>query len=241
MGVRALLVTVCLLASPAPCAAQATDVQPWQAVLSAYVTDDGGFRYAALQRNAEHRASLDRFVASIGRAHPDGWSRDARIAFYVNAYNALTVKAVIDRWPVDSVRRVPGFIDRARHRVAGRAMTLNELENDILRRFGEPRIHFAINCASRSCPPLSRRAYTAANLERQLARQTRDFVRRTTRRRGDAVEVSRIFEWYGEDFGGESGVRRFVASRLDRSLAAAARDDDTPIRYARYDWAINGR
>lgn len=243
------LVLVAAVASPAArVVAQAAgprpvDVGAWQTLLSAHATDDGGFRYAALRESREHRALLERYAHEIGDAQPAGWSRDAQLAFYVNAYNALTVKAVVDRWPIDSVMRVPGFFDRVRHRVAGRDLTLNQLENEVLRsdRFGEPRVHFAINCASRSCPPLSRRAYRATNLEAQLARQTRAFVRSTTRRRGDAVSISRVFEWYAEDFGGDAGVRAFVAGQLDGALAAAVRDPDTPLRHARYDWALNGR
>ncbi len=178
-----------------------------------------------------------------GVAH-DGWTRDARLAFYLNAYNLLVVHAVVARDPIASVMAVEGFFDRARHRVAGAERTLNELENDVIRGgFREPRIHFALNCASESCPPLARAPYAAATLDATLERQTRAFVRASTRldRAAGRVVVSRLFEWYADDFGGPDGVRRFVAARLDPDDAAFVRDAAHPLAHAEYDWALNAR
>ncbi|MCZ7681820.1 MAG: DUF547 domain-containing protein [Sandaracinaceae bacterium] len=118
---------------------------------------------------------------SVGEADVASLSRDARLAFYLDAYNALVVKAVIDRWPIEGVMRVPGFFDRARYRVAGRDLTLNELENDVIRGFAEPRVHFALNCASASCPRLGRTPYPAS----------RTFARGSSARRASSCAARR--------------------------------------------------
>ncbi|MBX3250388.1 MAG: DUF547 domain-containing protein [Myxococcales bacterium] len=237
-----LLLLVGAASAFAPVAAAAPpDAGPWDELVRTYRTSDGGFRYAALRSSAEHRARLDAYVRAVGEARDEGWSRDEALAFYVNAYNALTVKAVLDAWPLESVMRVEGFFDRRTHRVAGRARTLNQLENDVIRgaRFAEPRIHFVVNCASAGCPPLPPRALTAANLEETLERSTRAFVRRTTRLRGGTLHVSQIFEWYAADFERFGGVRAFVVRQLEEPMASAARA--AALAYVPYDWALNAR
>ncbi|MCB9597346.1 MAG: DUF547 domain-containing protein [Sandaracinaceae bacterium] len=228
-----------------PAAETGPDVVAWQTLLTEYATADGGFRYEALRANAAHRALLDGFVERVGSARPTAWSRDAQLAFYIDAYNALVVHLVLERWPLESVIRSEGFFDGARHLVAGTERTLNELEGDVIRSetFAEPRIHFAVSCASAGCPPLSRTAYTAENLEAQLTARTREFVHSSTdvdleRRR---VRTSQIFEWYADDFGGPAGVRAFLADHLDGAEAAVVRDQATPIEHVEYDWALNAR
>ncbi len=230
------------LACPLPAAGQAFDVAAWRGLLARYATEDGGFRYAALHASPTDRAALARLAASAGEADVASLSRDAQLAFYLDAYNALVVKAVIDRWPIESVMRVPGFFDRARYRVAGRELTLNELENDVIRGFGDPRVHFALNCASASCPRLDRTPYSGdPDLGARLEARARAFVRRTTRvdRAARTVRVSRIFEWYERDFPG--GTRAFVATRLDPDDAALVRDAGARMTFSPYDWALNAR
>lgn len=242
-GVRSATLAVLLgLACPLPAAGQAFDAAAWRGLLSRYATEDGGFRYAALHASPPDRAALVRLAVSIGEAHVASLSRDAQLAFYLDAYNALVVKAVIDRWPIESVMRVPGFFDRARHRMAGRDLTLNELENDVIRGFGEPRVHFALNCASASCPRLGRTPYSGEpDLRARLEREAHAFVRRTTRvdRAARTIHLSQIFEWYERDFPG--GTRAFVATRLDPDDAALVRDAGARMTFSPYDWALNAR
>ncbi|MCU0677051.1 MAG: DUF547 domain-containing protein [Myxococcota bacterium] len=226
---------------PSPLAPPSTT--GWATILRTYTTADGGFRYAALHAHAEHRALLDAYVRAIGAAEPSRWTRDEQLAFYLDAYNALTVHAVVTRWPLRSVMDAPGFFDRIEHRVAGRAMTLNHLENEVIRAgFRDPRIHFAVNCASASCPPLHREPFTAQrDLSATLDRLTRAFVRRSTRVTNDAVRVSKLFEWFAADFEPRGGVRAFVASQLDEPAASQVRDESRTLRHATYDWAANAR
>jgi hypothetical protein len=223
-----------LLASPSSAQLDASD---WRTLLSTYGSD-AGFRYSALQQNRAHRELLARFVRAIGDADVHGLSRNTELAFYLDAYNALVVSAVIERGPRESVMRVPGFFDRITHRVAGRTMTLNQLETFVRTRFTEPRIHFALNCASASCPPLSRTPYSMErDLLSTLEQKARAFIRRTTRidRAAHTIRVSQIFEWYARDFG---NVRTFLAARLDAPSAAAVRDPSFRIAYVPYDWAL---
>jgi hypothetical protein len=187
---------------------------------------------------------LERFVQTIGEANPGRWPRAEQLAFFINAYNALTVDSVLDLWPVRSVMAEEGFFNQRRHRVAGQMMTLDHLENQIIRpRFREPRIHFLVNCASVGCPPLQAQAFTAANLEGQLAAATRRFVRRSTRvdRTGRTVELSKLFEWFAADFQRSGGVRRFVGAQLPAADRQVVESEQTRLRYRQYDWSLNGR
>lgn len=215
----------------------------WERLTTAYVTEDGGFRYAALHGHEADRASLGRIVQEIGDADPSAWERDQKLAFYINAYNALTVNAVIARWPLESVMNVEGFFDAIEHQVAGESRTLNGLEGDVIRgeEFSEPRIHFAVNCASTGCPPLSSRLFTAENLEEQLDTLTRAFLRATTRIEGRRAHMTKLFEWYAGDFGDAAGVRTFLARYLEGDDAQAITNSRTRLVYDDYDWAVNAR
>ncbi len=224
-----------------PDIAQAAD--PWAHLLARYTTDDGGFRYQALLDTPEDRALLAAEVTRIGEASLDGLSRDARLSFLINAYNALTLASVLELWPVASVLSEDGFFDGRTHLVAGQQMTLNELENDHIRPMGEPRIHFAVNCASAGCPPLARVPWTAAQLESMLQSQTRAFVRGTTEidALSRTVRVSQIFEWFATDFDTAGGVRAFISAYLDDDDAAMIAAESTTLSFVPYDWALNGR
>ncbi|MFK8000378.1 MAG: DUF547 domain-containing protein [Polyangiales bacterium] len=212
----------------------------WGELLQTYVNDDG-FRYAALHADDEAKAKLAAAALAVGSAQDlSSWSRDERLAFLINAYNILTVHAVIERWPIEGVMEVEGFFDGIEHSVAGEQMTLNTLENERIRAvFGEPRIHFAVNCASTSCPPLRNAPFDAESLETSLEEQARAFVRSSTSLRGRRVTVSKLFEWFADDFSAGGGVREFIAARLDEEGAATVRNERTRLRYSDYDWSPN--
>lgn len=197
---------------------------PYADILSRFVNDAGFVDYAGLKAN---RGPLDEFVARlglIGAAEFAMWPREERLAFWINAYNAITLKYIIDHYPIrkgglvsgirypeNSVRQIPGVWTRLATPVAGADRTLDDIEHKILRvEFGEPRIHVAINCASVSCPPLRNEPYIAQRLEEQLADQSRRFVahERNVRidREAGRVYLSSIFDWFGEDFVEKYGV-----------------------------------
>ena len=215
------------------------DHKPLHQILSTRVKG-GRVDYAGIRNHAATRARLNSYVAAVGQAKVGGMGRKARLAFYLNAYNALVLKAVVDRWPLANVTKVPGFFKRLRHKVAGRLVTLDQLENKIIRpQFKEPRIHFALVCAARSCPPLASAAFGAANLEPMLERLARSFINshRGVQVRGGAVKVSKLFNWYAADFAAASGsVGKYLARYHKRH---ATRLTGGKLDYLHYDWSIN--
>lgn len=221
--------------------------------------------YARLQAN---RAGLDQAVAAFGAvARPDerSWTRAERMAFWINAYNAFMLRSIIDHYPIrgswpsfypkNSIRQIDGVFTGRKWSAAGRSLTLDDIEHEVLRReFQDPRIHFAINCASIGCPPLAAEPYVAARLDAQLdAAATRYLAsdRRLVLDRG-TLRLSKIFKWFGGDF-----EARFTAagpagrSDTDRALLAvvakygppaaqdAARRPGARLAYLDYDWSLN--
>lgn len=257
---KALLITL-LLGGPLPAAAFD---QTAYAQLLAKRVHDGHVDYAALARD---RSGLDAFVGELAALGPRtlaAMPRAARLAFWLNAYNALVLRTVVDHYPIqrgtlkgllfpaDSIWQIPGAFSARRFQVAGRAVSLDDIESTIIRpEFGEPRIHMALVCAAHSCPPLRAEPYVAARLDAQLDDQAARFLGDTSR--GMRVDVaarviwmSRIFKWYGEDFakfanGSEAqGVREFAARHVvDPAQAALLRDKTVSLRYLDYDWALN--
>ncbi len=207
---------------------------------------DSRVDYGGLARD---RGPLERYLASTLDAQPDTWSREEQIAFWVNVYNARVLAGVIRRPGLRSVLDVGktlgvptlGFF-RESFRVAGRRLSLNDIEHRILRaRYHEPRIHFVLNCASASCPALPEHPLTADGLDIQLEQATQQFLTNRDRNRIDParkLEVSSIFKWYGDDFKAAAGsVQAFIETHWLRTERFTP---DLPIRFIDYDWSLNG-
>lgn len=248
--------------------APAFDHADFDAVLKKRVDAKGFVDYAGLHAD---RAALDAYAARLGTAGPAelaAWPEPDQIAFYINAYNAITLVRIIDHYPPTgsdpklpkvSIRNIDGAWDKIKNRVAGEEITLDHLEHEILRkRWKEPRIHMAIVCAGASCPRLRNEAYTGAKLEEQLNSQSEDFVRDATKNNIDAaaniVTLSPIFDWYWGDFwqtkgeapslkGGEkrAGPIGFVILHGDPAAKDFLRKGGYEIRNGTYDWSLNGR
>ena len=217
------------------------DYGDWAATLVEHVDAQGRADYTALQKD---RGRLDRFVALlaiVGPARrPSLFETDAhRLAYYINAYNALTMVNVLDRYPIESVRDVKNdFFYFTRFRLDGQEISLYELENEILRkRFGDPRVHFALSCASRGCPVLPREPFVPNKLDAQLDRETKKFlaVRENVAVEGGRPVLSQIFEWYAEDFR-PNPVAWIRAQGVPLDVAAG-----TATRFRPYDWSLNDR
>jgi len=166
--------------------------------------------------------------------------RKEKLAFYINAYNILALKMVLDHWPVESIKDVGNLLspvwDEPAGEIGGKPVTLGQIEHKILRPMGEPRIHFAIVCASVSCPDLYNKPYTAARLDAQLDEQVQRFLDNETKGVAVAdkqIRVSKIFDWFEGDFQGAGGVDAFVR-RYRPNLPASPVEADIP-----YDWALN--
>ena len=212
------------------------------ALLKTVVVPPGLVSY---DRAMTRKTELKQLVERVGRR----WTfenDDQKLALHINAYNLIVIQSVIDHWPVTSVTDVQGFFKKMKHRVNGRSLTLNELENEVIRPMGRPRIHAALVCAAVSCPPLRRGAFTADELEDQLERITRRWINdadKNTARRGTLL-LSAIFKWYREDFSARPyrGVDDFVKRHANEGTAIAEllSDDPSPkIRYLDYDWKLN--
>src|SRR5688572_1666119 len=220
-------------------------VGDWQreydALLRKYV-ENGSVRYAAWKANSADLAALDRVVTAIGRESPEKLSRNEQLAFYINAYNAWTIRLVLDKYPIKSVKEQSllwGNFTRKLIRLGGKKMSLNYLEKEIiLKRFKDSRAHFAINCASRSCPPLSASAYDGEKLDQELNQRTKSFTMNSLGvqpgKDGTTTKVSRIFKWYEDDFARSGGAREFINQARPQSLPA-----DAKIEYQEYDWGLN--
>lgn len=215
----------------------------YDALLKTYV-NAGSVRYKTWKKNPADLARLDAYITQLGSATLTGASRNERLAFYINAYNAITLKTVLDAYPVTSIKKISGAWSRVAWRVAGKQVSLNNIEHDIVRpEFQDARIHFALVCAAKDCPPLQSRAYTAAGIDSELTHVTKIFLRST---KVDVAHkrlvVSSLFKWYGEDFvKNEGSVTAFVAKyRADSAEAAALRAGRWSVSYADYDWSLNG-
>ncbi|GAA4356099.1 DUF547 domain-containing protein [Hymenobacter saemangeumensis] len=203
-----------------------------------FVNADGNVNYAAIKRNPLELKGLLRRYETFDAASA---SDDDRKAFYMNAYNLLVIAQVVERYPLASVEKVPGFFDRTLVSVAGDKLTLNDLEKLKLREaYNDPRIHFALVCAAKSCPRFNRDAYTGNSLDAQLTVQARRVLQDPQFIRVDAgakkVHVSPIFKWYEADFkaSGKTGVAYINQFRDSKTIPAGYAVDYYP-----YDWSLN--
>lgn len=220
------------------------DHSVWDALLKNRVTPEGWVDYEALQYDMP---ALERYLKILAEVDFDALGRDEKLALLINAYNAFTVKLILDNWPVNSIRDIPASRRWKAQRwvIGGRRVSLEEIENDYLRaRFREPRIHFAINCASVGCPPLRREAYTGERIDEQLEDQTRRVHahERWLRvdRAGRTVYLTRLYDWYRSDFEQVAGSVLAFAARYSDALANLLKDGPAPtVRWLEYDWSLN--
>jgi len=227
-------------------------------LLTTFVNDEGWVDYAGLQRE---RAKLDAYLATLGTAAPRSFGNDnERLAFWINAYNAFTLADVLDDvyQKAKGVKEVSGFFDKKRHRIAGADLTLDETEKRG-RDLKDARIHFAVICASTSCPKLQRFAYTGATLDEQLTRISREFLSDPARglkvdRGKNAVHISSIFKWYAGDFTGSSSllarvkaevsggeILEYVKKYASEEAVKFINESKPAVKYLDYDWSLNAQ
>ena len=218
----------------------------WDVLLAA-TARDGLLDYRQMQKQ---RADLDAYLARVAAADLASLAPDQLKALLINAYNALTVQTILDHPQVSSIREIDGAWDTAEHRVGGFALTLDAIEHNLLRPFfKDPRIHFAVNCASRSCAPLPGWAYSGAGLDEQLDESSRAFLSDpgNVQVEDGTLQVSSYFTWYGDDFtaGGwhprADTIPQFIAGYTTAEVAAfiQAAGGRPPLAFLEYDWALN--
>ncbi|HEV3410758.1 MAG TPA: DUF547 domain-containing protein [Chthoniobacterales bacterium] len=207
-------------------------------LLSKYATP-AGVKYAEWKNNAADMQALQKVVDAIAQEKPGGGAKD-QLAFYINAYNAWILHEALEKYPTKSVKdALYTFFTGKRIKVGGEDMSFNRLEKDIIiPRFKEPRVHVALNCASRSCPPLLSEPFQAGKLEAQFEKLATGFV---NSERGVKVapdnrsaQLSKIFDWYEDDFKPVGGAVAFINKRRSTPLP-----NDIKISYQDYDWALN--
>ena len=194
--------------------------------------------YARLLSDARFQKvveQLDRFPVSKLSG------KQEKLAFNINAYNILAIKMILDHWPVSSIRDIGGLFSpvwkKTVGRIDGKNVTLHQVEHEILRPMGDPRIHMAIVCASVSCPDLRAEAFRAENLHHQLEQQTQQFVQNSAkglRIEGNEIKVSKIFDWFEDDFDSQGGVKSFLSQYRNDLPPHGSVDADI-----KYDWSLN--
>ncbi len=214
-------------------------------LLEKYV-DKGHVNYAGFKAE---ESRLDEYLALMAQIDPDQLSRDEQFAFYANAYNAWTIKLILKHYPgISSIKEAGGIFSspwkQEIARIDGQLMTLDHIEHDILRPvYKDPRVHFAINCAALSCPPLGSEPFSGETLDQQLDTLTRQFINNSESNYldGNTLRVSRIFKWFGEDF--DDNILDFFLTYADGDFKAAleARKTEIRVKYLDYDWSLNGR
>jgi hypothetical protein len=217
------------------------DHSAFDALLASYVQADG-VRYAEWHASTPDRVRLDEYLAVLAAAEPSKLTRYQRLAFWLNAYNALTLDLVLDHYPVKSIKDVDSPWKRKVVTVEGRELSLDEIENEIIRPgWKEPLVHFALNCAAVSCPPLRAEAYDGRRLHDQLEEQAKSFLADSTTNFVDAkgkLHLSKIFDWYRRDFEQEKvSLVDWLRPYLPALEGRAAKD--VKIDFADYDWSLN--
>jgi len=197
------------------------------------VSEEGKVNYKNLKSSI---GKLNSYLEQLEQIKASDLTNLRKLAFWINAYNAYTLKLILDNYPVKQITDLHGGKpwDRKWIKLDGRTLSLNNIENDIIRpKFKDARIHFAVNCAAKSCPPLLNRAYTGNNIESFLEKQTRKFInnRKFNQFSPKAIKISKIFEWYSSDFG---DLRAFLSRYSESAIS-----DDAKISYSAYDWALN--
>ena len=231
--------TLGLLSGLAVCLAargQDLDHTKWTAVLQKYVTAQSRVDYAQLQ--SDGAGDLDRYLDEVAKPWPESMDTDATKAALINAYNALTLRWITAHFPVASIWRTHGPFRVARHRVDGKIESLDSIETR-LRKMGDPRVHGALVCAARSCPPLRREAYTRAAVNAQLDDNVRAWLAEPSRNQflpgKRLAKVSKIFQWYAGDFENAGGVPVF----LQRFAPAHSFAISNQLEYLNYNWGLN--
>jgi len=238
------LAAVILLTALPTAAGERVDHGIYAELLSRYVKN-GEVNYAGFKTD---EARLDQYLDTLAQAEPELLAREEQFAYYINAYNAWTIKLILTAYPgISSIKDLGGFFQspwkKEFVRMGGREVSLDHIEHGILRpRFRDPRVHFAVNCASKSCPPLLSEPYRGDRLEDQLTRVTTDFLNQPANSRLDGRRfwVSSIFKWFAEDFNHDVLGFYLTYAQGDLKQKLLADRDRIELRYLDYDWSLNG-
>lgn len=198
------------------------------------VSANGNVNYEGFRKNS---TLLRTYIASLGETMPDeSWSKNDKLAYWMNAYNAMTIDLILRNLPLASIKDIDKPWEQRLWKLGENWYNLDEIEHQILRKMNEPRIHFGINCASFSCPPLLNKAFTASTVAEQLTFLAKRFINDSSRNTltADRVEISKIFNWFSKDFKQNGSVVDFLNEYSETKISANA-----TVRYKEYNWALN--
>ena len=259
-----------LLLSPLLSVAQEFDhsYKAWDTFLTNHVDKQGRVDYPKALKDQTDLNTTVKQLESVSAADIKTWSRDQQLAYWINAYNAFTMRVILDHYPIkrtsgikarfypaNSIRQIPGVWDKITWKAAGEKITLGDIENVKLRKdLDEPRIHFAIVCASVGCPNLKDRAYTAEKVEAQLELESKKFVRNANKVKVDhankVLYLSKIFDWFTDDFKSYTGAPAyddhegaavFVARYSSATTSNALLKAEYDVKWLDYDWSLNAQ
>ena len=214
-------------------------------LLQKYVDDQGMVNYKGLQKE---RANLKTYLSVLEKNPPkDSWTRDQKLAYWINAYNAYTLDLILQHYPVKSIRDIGSVIkipfvstawDVKFIKIGGEEMDLNNIEHGLIRKeFDEPRIHFALVCAAVSCPKLQNQAYLPETLDAQLTKAAKEFLANKEKNQitnSKSVRLSKLFDWYGGDFNNNGTLVDYI-----NTYAPVKLNSNAKIDWMDYDWALN--
>lgn len=256
---RVFIFIFTILAVPASAWAFDHSHQTFNEVLSDVVKPSGKTTVVDYNKLKEKPQKLEAYLktlSSIAHEEYDQFTKPQQLSFLINAYNAFTLKLIIDHYPVSSIRNIRSLTQwnpwkRKFFQLLGQSRNLDWVEHEVIRGqaseyegFEEPRIHFAVNCASVGCPSLLPEAFLADRLDEQLEKASRSFIQDESRNRFDSesqtLYLSKIFEWYGGDFDSAGGVQRFVSTRMTGDMKLQERiKNSQSLQYLEYDWNLN--
>jgi len=210
------------------------DHKSWDQLLNRFVEQNGNVNYRGFKKESE---TLNRYLEQLGsNTVNENWSKNKKLAYFINLYNAATIKLILDNYPLKSITDIKKPWDKKWIKYGGELISLGQIEHKILRKMDEPRIHFAINCASFSCPKLLNKAYTEDKLDKQLDRAAKDFINDPSRNilSENKVQLSKIFKWYKKDFESNGSLIAYLNQYVKSSI-----NPDTKIEYIKYNWSLN--
>ena len=230
---RILTILVLLVTTAQTFSQKKPDHTVWDQILILNVTEQGKVNYEGIMKISP---LFYKYFRSLSENPPtDEWSKDEKLAYWINAYNSIAVKMIIDNYPVKDINELHDPWNQKFFRIKDKRYSLDDIEHTILRKFNEPRIHFLINCASFSSPKLMNRAYTAENINMALEKCTKEFINDPTRNiiTPSKVQISQIFEWYKDDFN-RGDVVSFINKYSDVKISEIPKDG-----YITYNWDLN--
>ena len=228
------ILSLCLIITSWTGNSQSADHSPWTEILQTYVSDKGEVNYKELRNN---KSVLENYLEKLAANPPnDKWDTDTQKAYWINTYNACTIQLILENYPIKSIKNIRRPWSQNFIKIGEKTLSLNTIEHKILRPMGDPRVHFAIVCASESCPRLLNYAYESKTLQQQLEKVTKQFINDSSKNsiNRSQLKISRIFKWFESDFPKKEAFITFLNIYSNIKISAEAEID-----YLNYSWKLN--